>query len=190
MSLREMQKRNSRAHFLSIAAELFAERGYRGTTIDDIAAAAGASRATLYSYFPGKDAIVKAIVTQVWDAAEALYADFGALDEWSTDAIAGWLERVVRTWEQSGSGLRVQSSGAVPFDEFYLEYHGRFIAALTANSDLWSRFDDDEQQRRALLLISGLELFLNTWMVRGWPMDRAGAITTLTDSWCAILRVE
>jgi AcrR family transcriptional regulator len=190
LSLRELQKRKSRAHFLEVAAGLIAERGYRGTTIDDIATAAGASRATLYSYFPGKDEIVRAIVTQVWDAAEALYADFGSLDEWSRDSIGGWVERVVRAWEDSGSGLRVQAAGVVSFDDFYLDYHRRFIAALTANTELWSRFDAAETERRALLLISGIELFLNTWMVRGFPVDRAGAVHTLTDTWCATLGVD
>ncbi|WP_018178125.1 TetR/AcrR family transcriptional regulator [Jongsikchunia kroppenstedtii] len=189
LSLRELQKRKSRAHFLEVAAGLIAERGYRGTTIDDIASAAGASRATLYSYFPGKDEIVRAIVTQVWDAAEALYADFGALDEWSRESIGGWVGRVIDVWEDSGDRLRVQSAGVVAFDENYLDYHHRYIAALTTNAALWSRFDAAEQERRALLLISGLELFLNTWMVRGFPMDRDGAIGTLTDVWCATLGV-
>lgn len=37
---------------------LFARRGYAGTTVDDIAAAAGVARRTLFRYFPTKDDIL------------------------------------------------------------------------------------------------------------------------------------
>ncbi|MBM9836300.1 TetR/AcrR family transcriptional regulator [Prescottella equi] len=189
-SLRALQKQRSRAHLLDTAARLIGERGFRETTIDDIAKAAGASRATLYSYFPSKDAIAHEIVVEVWDRAEALYRDFGGLDDWSRPTIRAWVGRVVEAWEASGDWLRVQSAGVVRFDDFYLDYHRRFVAALTANTVLWGRFDAADVERRALLLISGLELFLNTWMVRGWRVDRDGAIDTLTDVWCAALRSE
>ncbi|WFR71933.1 helix-turn-helix domain containing protein [Prescottella defluvii] len=187
LSLRELQKRKSRAHLMDTAARLIGQRGFRETTIDDIAKAAGASRATLYSYFPSKDAIVQAVVVEVWDRAEALYQDFGRLTDWSRQTIREWVVGVVEAWEASLDKLRVQSAGLVRFDDFYLDYHRRFVSALTANDELWQRFDDVEAERRALLLISGLELFLNTWMVRGWPTDRDGAIDTVTDVWCAAL---
>jgi len=39
----------------AIALELFLERGYEETTVDDIAAAAGIGRRTLFRYFPSKN---------------------------------------------------------------------------------------------------------------------------------------
>lgn len=188
LSLRENQKRESRAHLIDAATELFAERGFRSTTIDDIARAAGASRATVYSYFPSKDAIAHAIVGGLWDEAEALYRDFGRLTDWSRPTVRAWVERCVEKWEASARRLRVQAAGLVRYDDFYLDYHRRFVDALTANAELWARFDEAERERRALLLISGFELFLNTWLVRGWPADREGAIDTIADVWCAALR--
>ncbi len=47
-----------RAELLSIAAELFAERGFAGVTVDDLGAAAGISGPALYHHFDGKEALL------------------------------------------------------------------------------------------------------------------------------------
>ena len=44
------------------AAELFAERGVAGTSLDDVLAAAGAGKSQLYHYFSGRDDLVAAAV--------------------------------------------------------------------------------------------------------------------------------
>ena len=43
---------------LSVAAELFADHGVEQTKIEDIAAATGIPKATLYYYFAGKEEIL------------------------------------------------------------------------------------------------------------------------------------
>ena len=47
------------------AAHLFATRGYGVTTIDDIGAAAGISGPAIYWHFPGKEALLAAMLTDV-----------------------------------------------------------------------------------------------------------------------------
>ncbi len=44
------------------AAELFAERGVAGTSLDEVLAAAGAGKGQLYHYFHGRDELVEAAV--------------------------------------------------------------------------------------------------------------------------------
>jgi len=44
------------------AAELVAERGVAGTSLDEVLAAAGASKSQLYHYFGGRDELVEAAV--------------------------------------------------------------------------------------------------------------------------------
>ena len=44
------------------AAELFAERGVAGTSLDEVLAAAGAGKSQLYHYFRGRDELVEAAV--------------------------------------------------------------------------------------------------------------------------------
>jgi len=46
------------------AAELVAERGVAGTSLDEVLAAAGASKSQLYHYFAGRDELVAAAVAR------------------------------------------------------------------------------------------------------------------------------
>ena len=50
------------------AAKLFLESGYGETSMDAIAAAAEVSKRTVYSYFPGKDALFEAVMTDVCES--------------------------------------------------------------------------------------------------------------------------
>lgn len=57
-SLRERTRRAVQKEIGDAALELFAERGYDSTTIDDIAAAVGMSQRSVFRYFATKEEIV------------------------------------------------------------------------------------------------------------------------------------
>jgi AcrR family transcriptional regulator len=50
-----------RAAVVAAALELFAGRGYHGTSVPDVIARAGVGASTLYRLFPGKEALVNAV---------------------------------------------------------------------------------------------------------------------------------
>ena len=50
------------AQVLEGARKVFMERGFEGASVDEIARAAGTSKATLYSYFPDKRQLFEAVV--------------------------------------------------------------------------------------------------------------------------------
>lgn len=53
------------ARILEAATELFLRDGYGSTSIDSILERSGGSKATLYSYFPAKDDLFRAVVDEV-----------------------------------------------------------------------------------------------------------------------------
>ena len=59
---RGRQKADRRAAILAAAAARFAERGYAGVTIEDLGAAVGISGPAVYRHFPGKSAVLAAIL--------------------------------------------------------------------------------------------------------------------------------
>ena len=59
---------------LSTAAEMFAHKGLRATTVRGIADAVGVLSGSLYHHFPSKDAIVDEVLTRYLDAIKARYA--------------------------------------------------------------------------------------------------------------------
>ena len=58
MGSRELKKAATRTALVDAAARLFARRGVDGTTMDDIARAAGTSRTSVFNYFGYKEMIL------------------------------------------------------------------------------------------------------------------------------------
>ncbi len=66
---------------LEVATRLFAERGYEGVSIQDVADAVGLGKASLFHHFANKDALYEAVfdrvVTSLGEPLEAIYAQSG-----------------------------------------------------------------------------------------------------------------
>lgn len=54
--------RQTRQAILDAALDLFADKGYFGTSLRDISAAVGVRESALYNYFPGKEALFEALI--------------------------------------------------------------------------------------------------------------------------------
>lgn len=61
-----IQQRNSTA-ILEAALEVFSQQGFRGATLDQIAEGAGLSKPNLLYYFPSKEAVHTALLSQLLD---------------------------------------------------------------------------------------------------------------------------
>ena len=71
-----MDRGNTKQEILEAALELFSVQGFEATSISQIASAVGIRKASLYSHFENKQAILDAIVKDVLDqyAAHSIFA--------------------------------------------------------------------------------------------------------------------
>lgn len=81
------RSRDRRQAILAAARRLFLEQGYAGTAMDAIAAAAGVSKATLYSHFGSKEALFGSIVEARCRALLEPLAETGAADATLADRL-------------------------------------------------------------------------------------------------------
>jgi AcrR family transcriptional regulator len=104
---------------LSAAAVVFRERGYAGTRLADVAAAANIQTGSMYHYFSSREDLVAQLVLAAWaqtnslvrDSVDALPEDAGALRRFSTAVIAHLLS-VVREGAYTSALVRIL--GQVP----------------------------------------------------------------------------
>jgi AcrR family transcriptional regulator len=62
--VRQRRKEARPSELLAAALDLFVERGFAATKLDDVAARAGVSKGTLYLYFASKEELFKAVIQQ------------------------------------------------------------------------------------------------------------------------------
>jgi len=62
MGRREARRLDRRDAIIAVAAASFLEHGYAATTMSGIASTIGGSKATLWSYFPSKEALFEAVL--------------------------------------------------------------------------------------------------------------------------------
>lgn len=72
-----MARADRRDQLLDTAQDVFTERGYAGTSMDDVAEAAGVTKPVLYDHFGSKDGLLAAVVER--SGQEMLAATTGAV---------------------------------------------------------------------------------------------------------------
>lgn len=112
------------------ALELFVEKGFAATRLEDVAARAGVSKGTLYLYFDGKEALFKAVIES---AVIPAVAQGEQIIERFEGSSAELLRELVHGWWRLFGGTRL---GGIPklmicearnFPEVALYYHDNVI---------------------------------------------------------------
>jgi AcrR family transcriptional regulator len=88
--LRERKKLKTREAIVNAAMDLFEERGFEGTTVADIAAAADIAPRTFFAYFPSKDDVVFYDFEETLEGLRSRLRDRDP-GETAVDAIRAWV---------------------------------------------------------------------------------------------------
>ncbi|HVS25714.1 MAG TPA: TetR/AcrR family transcriptional regulator [Burkholderiales bacterium] len=134
--LRRKEARPS--ELLHAALDLFIERGFSATRLEDVASRAGVSKGTLYLYFVNKEELFKAVIRQgmvpFLERAEHLIDEYrGSSRDLIKDITRGWWETIGATPLGGIPKLVVSESGNFPeLARFYLKeviHRGQRICA-------------------------------------------------------------
>jgi AcrR family transcriptional regulator len=117
--IRRRRKEARPAEITAAALEVFAEKGFAATRLEDIAARAGVSKGTVYLYFESKEALFKAAVeTAMMPAVEAAEALAGDISRPAADLLRefmfGWWQMVGSTALGALPKLLVAEAGNFP----------------------------------------------------------------------------
>lgn len=79
-------KEEARKRIMEVGVQVFAEKGYHQTTMDDVAKDLNVSKGTLYLYFNSKEELLRAITERFQDRQKEI------LRSWFTEGLKGNLE--------------------------------------------------------------------------------------------------
>lgn len=153
----ERRKAQTRARIADAADRLFRERGYRGTSVEDIASAAGVGVRTIYLHFDSKAAILLAYFDDWLDAfatefekrpahepvADAVRASLAAL------VSAGWEDQPIDQMTQPHPVVEFLTGGGTEVAGHVLQSLLRTQRRLVAAAGATTLDDDTEARARA-----------------------------------------
>ena len=128
---RRRRKEARPSELTAAALDLFVEKGFAATRLDDVAARAGVSKGTLYLYFGSKEALFKAVVEEaivpLLVAAEQQMAEYeGSSFELLRRLLFGWWEQIGGTRLAGVPKLIISESRNFP--EVAQYYHDKVLA--------------------------------------------------------------
>ncbi len=130
------RRKDARPGELATAAlELFVERGFSATRLDDVAKRAGVSKGTLYLYFDSKEDLFKAvvregIVSRIEEAEARIRAYTGDTPQLLGELVHDWWNQIGATKLAGISKLMMSEAGNFP--DLAKFYHNEVIVRGTA----------------------------------------------------------
>jgi AcrR family transcriptional regulator len=98
---RERKKREVRERISDAARQLFLERGFVATTVEQIARSADVAQATFFNYFPSKSAVLGEMTGEVFERIEELVNEQLARPASAQDRIRRFADAVATEIEQT-----------------------------------------------------------------------------------------
>ncbi len=167
--------------------DVFAERGYHGTTVDDIVAASESSKGAFYHYFPSKQGIFLKVLDQLVEMIEAgaehaIDREEGALAK--VEAALRVVLEVASARRDLARILLIEAAALGPeFEQSRLGIHRRFAALIQRHLDRAvadGAIPQQDTQAAAMAWIGAINEVVTQELARGGSLiDRLPALRIL-----------
>lgn len=167
--LRERKRRETSQRISDAALELFLDKGYEATTLDEIAEAAGISRRTFFYYFESKDEILTAYLGRRTDELMAAVLDSSSAGE-PIDVVRNALLKLA---SHVGDRKTMATARLVSGSEFLrIRNQGRYLkfeqGVADALFEIWPKKERRDGLRLvAMVSIGALRLAVDDWLEQG-----------------------
>ena len=154
MARRATLESATRDRLLQAAMDVFADRGYHGTTVDDIVAASETSKGAFYHYFPSKQGLFLRLLEQLADLVEsgvetAIESQQGALSK--VEAALRVVLEVTAARRDLARILLIEAAALGPeFEQSRVGIHRRFATLIQRHLDRAAAEGDIPPQDTAL----------------------------------------
>jgi len=169
-----------------VALRVFADRGYDGASMDDVARAAGITKASIYHHVSGKEALLERGLGRALDALFAILDEPAAREGRAMDRLRAIITRVAETTMQLLPELTVlfRIHGTSRSERNAVERRrafDRLVTEIIAQAQRDGDVRRDLEPRLVARLIFGMSNSVVEWYRRG-SLTReaiAGAVTAL-----------
>jgi len=122
------------------ALQLFATKGFSGTSIGSIAESANISKGLLYNYFDSKDDLLISIVQTAIDEAKNLF------------------DGIIRDYKEPEDEIRHLVEDSISMVKKNFEFY-RLISAISFQEEIMSKISDIVQDNRQYSIEKGIQIF-------------------------------
>jgi AcrR family transcriptional regulator len=179
-----------RERIIGAAAEVFVERSYVATTVDDVLARAGVSRPTFYRYFDNKFDLAVSLLRSTTPESLAPYKAFVAAGDRGERAVRAMISEVMGFYDRHASLVRVMTEITAIDPQYMREIDTAFDQTARELSRLLPAFQKTSraakaQATRARLVLHQIAITCQTTVTGEGRLDRAAAIDLLTEQFVA-----
>ncbi len=188
------QRAETRERLIEGAIRVFAATGYAQASIEDVLIEAGVSRASFYSHFAGKAALVEAIADGLVPLWRPMFDELAQMQVPNLAALQDWCRRNVALYRahQNVCMILTQAS-AIETDLYWkLTAHREAVSLhLAARNPTLAHLAEDQGARlRATLALMQLDLSCYYLAVRHWQDAGEAGIEAMADQLHHFLTTE
>jgi AcrR family transcriptional regulator len=194
VGLREHSRRRARERLISAAIRSFAERGYRGTSIDRIVELAGTTVPTFYRYFSNKRDLLKPLTDILIEEVGKVFRHLDGDVPPTAQRVREWAWKHLRMWRRLENLCAAHWEAAAVDPEFSAEIMSNTLQVVDSLTRLLAQAAPHLRDKLRLRLALLLVLVDLTVHIAGRETDAARAAAMIDDfsevSWLALFSKE